>query len=80
MHREVITRDDIQVHEGIPVTMIDRTVEDLLHSGARVDLVRQAITDARREGFIGDAEVRRLRRKVDLHTQETRAEAKAGNQ
>jgi predicted transcriptional regulator of viral defense system len=75
VHREVITRDDIQIHEGIPVTIIDRTVEDLLHSGARVDLVRQAITDARREGFIGDAEVRRLRRKVDLHTQETRAEA-----
>jgi hypothetical protein len=45
-----------------------------------MDLVRQAITDARREGFISDAEVRRLRRKVDLHAQETRAEAEAENQ
>ena len=80
VHREVITRDDIQLHEGIPVTTIDRTIKDLLHSAARVDLVRQAIADARREGFIGDAQVRRLRRKVDLHTQETRAEAEAENQ
>lgn len=72
VHQEVITQDDIQVHEGIPVTTIDRTIEDLLHSGSRVDLVRQAITDARREGFIGDADVRRLRRKVDSRIQETR--------
>ena len=80
MHQEVITQDDIQVHEGIPVTTIDRTIEDLLHSGARVDLVRQAITDARREGFIGDAEVRRLRRKVDSRIQETRAQIEAEKQ
>src|SRR5258707_512450 len=58
VHQEVITRDDIQVHEGIPVTTIDRTIEDLLHSAARVDLVRHAITDARREGFIEDSEDR----------------------
>ena len=74
VHRGVITADDIQVHEGIPVTTINRTIEDLLHSKTRVDLIRQAITDARREGFIEDAEVRRLRRKVDLNTQEGRAE------
>jgi predicted transcriptional regulator of viral defense system len=80
VHQEVITRDDIQVHEGIPVTTIARTIEDLLNSGARLDLVRQAITDARREGFIGDAELRRLRRKVDSRIQETRAQVEAEKQ
>ena len=77
VHRGVITGDDIQIHEGIPVTTIGRTIEDLLNSRVRVDLVRQAISDARREGFIEDAEVRRLRRKVDLDMQERRAEAEA---
>lgn len=80
VHHDVITGDDIQVHEGIPVTTIDRTIKDLLNSGTRVDLVRQAITDARREGLIEDVEARRLRRKVDIRIQEMLADAEAENQ
>lgn len=80
VHHDVITGDDILVHEGIPVTTIDRTIKDLLNSGTRVDLVRQAITDARREGLIEDVEARRLRRKVDVRIQEMLADAEAENQ
>jgi hypothetical protein len=57
----------VTVQEGIPVTTISRTVTDLLRSGGRIDLVRQAISDARREGFISDAEARQLRRRVETH-------------
>jgi hypothetical protein len=67
VHREDLTPEDVSVQEGIPVTTISRTVTDLLRSGGRIDLVRQAITDARREGYIGDTEARRLRRRVEAH-------------
>ncbi len=67
VHRNSLMEDDIRIHEGIPVTSISRTVHDLLSSGARIDLIRQAISDARREGFIEESEARQLRRKVDSH-------------
>ncbi|MGH9343354.1 MAG: type IV toxin-antitoxin system AbiEi family antitoxin domain-containing protein [Terriglobia bacterium] len=72
VHRNSLTENDIRIHEGIPVTTISRTIHDLLNSGARVDLIRQAISGARREGFIEESEARRLRRKVDLHLRELR--------
>lgn len=74
VHQADITAQDIRVHEGIPLTTISRTINDLLKSGARFDLIRQAITDARREGFIEESEARQLRRKVDTQTQRMRKE------
>ena len=65
IHRDDIAPEDITMHEGIPVTTLARTVSDLLNSSERIDLIRQAIADARREGFIGDSEARRLRRQVE---------------
>ena len=64
LHREDLTPGDITIHEGIPLTTIARTVADLLKSGERIDLIRQAIADARREGFIQESEARQLRRRV----------------
>jgi hypothetical protein len=72
IHREDIGPDDITVHEGMPVTTVERTVTDLLSSGERLDLIRQAVADARREGFIGDSEARRLRRQVEDRLKELR--------
>ncbi len=67
VHREDLAPGDIVVHEGIPLTTIGKTVTDLLNSGSRIDLVRQAISAARREGFIQDAEARQLRRRVESY-------------
>jgi predicted transcriptional regulator of viral defense system len=67
VHREDLPATEIVIHEGLPLTKISRTVTDLLKSGGRLDLVRQAISDARREGFIGEAEAKRLRRQVQEH-------------
>jgi hypothetical protein len=58
--------EDITVHEGMPITTIARTVADLLKSSERIDLIRQAISDARREGLIQESEARRLRRRIEL--------------
>lgn len=74
VHREDLAPEDVTIQEGVPVTTISRTVADLLRSGGRVDLVRQAISDARREGFINDAEAKRLRRRVDAHLTALNAE------
>lgn len=67
VHHEDLTPEDIAVQDGIPVTTISKTVTDLLRSGGRIDLVRQAVADARREGFISDAQARQLRRRVEAH-------------
>jgi len=64
VHREDLCPEDITIHEGMPLTTIARTVADLLKSGERIDLIRQAISDARREGFIQESEARQLRRRV----------------
>jgi hypothetical protein len=42
-------------------------VRDLLESGARIDLIRQAISEARREGYVDAAEAKRLRHRVDTY-------------
>lgn len=71
VHHEDLMIEDITIHEGMPITTIARTVADLLKSGERIDLIRQAISDARREGFIKEPEARQLRRRVEkpvLHT------------
>ena len=62
IHRADLKPEDITIVEGLPLTTIARTVADLLESGGRADLVKQAIADARREGFIPSAEAQRLRR------------------
>lgn len=73
VHREDLTPEDVTLQEGIPVTTISRTIADLLRSGGRIDLVRQAISDARREGFLNNAEVRKLRRRVEAHISSLKA-------
>lgn len=70
VHRADLNPDDITMLEGLPLTTIGRTVEDLLESGGRVDLTKRAITDARREGFVTSAEAQRLRRRVQRHLAE----------
>jgi predicted transcriptional regulator of viral defense system len=73
VHRDDLTKNDITVQEGLPLTTISRTVTDLLASGGRIDLLRQAISDARREGYISDGEVGRIRRLIESHLKALRA-------
>jgi predicted transcriptional regulator of viral defense system len=63
LHRRDIKLAEITTLEGLPVTTISRTVTDLLDLG-RIELTKQAITDARREGYIDSLEAHQLRRRV----------------
>ncbi len=65
VHHEDLMTEEITVHEGMPITTIAKTVADLLKSGERIDLIRQAISDARRGGFIQASEARQLRRRLE---------------
>ena len=67
LHREDLAPEEVAVEEGIPLTTIGRTVADLLRSGGRIDLIRQAISDARRDGLIRNDEAKQLRRRVEAH-------------
>ncbi|MEO8127231.1 MAG: type IV toxin-antitoxin system AbiEi family antitoxin domain-containing protein [Bryobacteraceae bacterium] len=67
VHRADLEPGDIATVEGLPLTSIARTVEDLLSSGTRVNLAKQAIADARREGFISTAEAQRLRGRLQRY-------------
>ena len=67
LHRTDVTPDDITMLEGLPLTTIARTVTDLLESGGRIDLAKQAVTDAKREGFISANEARRIRSRMNRY-------------
>jgi predicted transcriptional regulator of viral defense system len=66
LHPGALGETDIRIIEGLPVTTVGKTISDLVEAGARNDIVSQAISDARREGFIAEQEARRLRRLVAL--------------
>jgi hypothetical protein len=76
VHHGDLSANDIAVQEGIPVTTIERTIADLLHSGGRTDLLKQAVSDARREGYITDADAARLRRRIESHLKSLRSSTK----
>ena len=67
VHHAELSGQEITLIEGLPVTSIRRTIIDLLHAGGRIDLVGQAITDARHEGYISASETQRLRRELKSH-------------
>ena len=77
IHRGELRPTDVTAHEGLPVTSIEKTVVDVLTETGRLELVRQAIADARREGYISAAEANRLKRHVNkhAHNHETMREA-----
>lgn len=73
LHRDELRDGEVGVVEGLPVTSLSRTITDLLRAGGRLDIIRQAIADARREGLASAAEAQRLRRAVQRHIDGLRA-------
>ena len=76
VHHGDLSSADISIQEGIPLTTIDRTITDLLQSGGRTDLLKQAVSDARREGYITEADAARLRRRIESHLKSMRSSTK----
>jgi predicted transcriptional regulator of viral defense system len=67
IHRGELPPTDVTTHEGLPVTTVAKSVLDVMETTGRSGLARQAIKDARKEGFISAAELRRLTRQLNEH-------------
>lgn len=65
VHRSDLHPLDVTLHEGLTVTTVAKTITDVLNATGRIDLVRQAVTDARRTGYINDSEAARLKRQIN---------------
>lgn len=65
IHRGALSLSDVTMHEGLPVTTVARSVLDVMDATGRLGLARQAIKDARKEGYISAAELNRLTRQLN---------------
>src|SRR5580658_2260019 len=55
IHRRELLPTDVTMHEGLPVTTVAKSVMHVLNETGRLGLARQAIKDARKEGYISAA-------------------------
>jgi predicted transcriptional regulator of viral defense system len=65
IYRADLTEQEISQHEGMPVTTVGRSIMDVLATTHRTDIVRQAITDALREGLLNSTQAGDLRKLVN---------------
>ncbi len=70
IHRANLATDDIQLHEGMPVTTVGRSILDVLVTTRRTDFARQAITGALRKGLLTPTQAAGLRQRINrlLHS------------
>jgi predicted transcriptional regulator of viral defense system len=65
IHRANLSQEEIHIHEGMPVTTIERSILDTLAVNQRMEMARQAIADAVREGMLNAAQASKLRKRVN---------------
>ena len=70
IHRADLTPQEISLHEGMPVTSVERSVMDVFSTTHRADIARQAITDALRAGLLNVPQGSRLRRLINRSAHE----------
>jgi predicted transcriptional regulator of viral defense system len=68
IHRADLTAEEVSQHEGMPVTIVERSIMDVLSTTRRADVARQAITDALREGLLSSDQAGSLRKIVNRST------------
>lgn len=67
IHRGTLSPSHLSMHESLPVTTVAKSVLDVVGETGRLGLARQAIKDARKEGYINTAEANRIRRQLNQH-------------
>jgi predicted transcriptional regulator of viral defense system len=77
IHRSDLPPSDVTMHEGLPVTTVATSVLDVMEATGRVSWARQAIRDARKEGYISAAELSRLTRQLNQHRRRAAATERA---
>ncbi len=65
IHRADLAKDEILLHEGLPVTAVERSIMDVLSTSRRTEIARQAIAEALREGLLHADQAGTLRRQVN---------------
>jgi predicted transcriptional regulator of viral defense system len=65
IHRADLTAQEVNQHEGMPVTGVERSIMDVLSTTHRTDIARQAISDALRQGLLSNAQAGSLRKLVN---------------
>ena len=73
IHRGDLPPSDVTMHEGLPVTTVARSVMDVMERTGRLGLARQAVKDARKEGYISAAESQQLNRQLGRYEHGRRA-------
>jgi predicted transcriptional regulator of viral defense system len=68
IHRGHLPSSQVTTHEGLPVTTVAKSVLDVMEATGRLGVARQAIKDARKEGYISAAELNRITRQLNQHT------------
>ncbi|HVJ06483.1 MAG TPA: type IV toxin-antitoxin system AbiEi family antitoxin domain-containing protein [Candidatus Saccharimonadales bacterium] len=75
IHKADLASPDLTEYEGMPVTSMERTILDIFNTTHRIDFVRQAITDARRQGYVNSEQAGRLRQIVTRYSQKLEGNA-----
>jgi predicted transcriptional regulator of viral defense system len=65
VHRANFTQEEIHIHEGLPVTTVERSILDTLAANQRPELALHAVADALREGLLTSAQASKLRKRVN---------------
>lgn len=64
VHKADLAPSEITLSNGIPVTTVDRTIEDVIQTG-RIDLASAALEQAIKEGYLTKKVVSRLRKRLN---------------
>jgi len=64
---EEVRGEEVPLFEGIPATTVARTIEDCYRAHLGPALLRQALDDAEREGFLSPREAADLRNRILPH-------------
>ena len=65
VHRADLAAEDISEREGIPVTTVERSIMDVLAATHRIEIARQAVSDALREGLLNPIQAGVLRKHIN---------------
>jgi predicted transcriptional regulator of viral defense system len=64
IHRAHLDSGDVQIVEGVPVTTAERAIRDVHDTHLGPALVRQAIEDGRRTGYLSSDQAKRLKHEL----------------
>ena len=64
VHHAVLHDEEVTLLEGIPITTVARTIEDCHRAHLGPALLRQALEDAEREGYLSARDVAKLKNEV----------------